>query len=236
MKYPNTCFAMLALLSAAPAGIATVSAQTASSRDPIVITPPAVPNGSNWNRAPFPAARQRDDVRPPDGQAVDQNLPPNTPATDPEPHPLPEPTVAILQPQAGPAADPALLPTGRPTVGVAASLNAAQTAAAIQASAFEAREQLADDIEARMRAANTALASMRSSAREMNADARSQFRAADDEIKQAERAVRDSLRAARRATTAEWESARTRVASAFQAYADAVSRLDASAGLAPVAR
>lgn len=245
MKYPNTCFAMLALVALAPAGLSSASAQTATSRDPIVITPPAVQNGSNWSRAPFPAARPRDDVRPADGQAIDLNVPPNTPASDPEPNPLPEPTVAIFQTAPAPAyatttvpapayatttvAEPVLTPTGR--TGVAVSLDASQTVAAINAGAYASREQLVADIESRMKAVDTAMKPMQDSTRQMSADGRTQYKAAEDEIKQAERALRNSLRAARRASATEWESARAQLASDFQAYASSVSRLDAAAGI-----
>lgn len=95
----------------------------AQSAKPVVITPPAVQNGSNWSRAPFPAQRQFDDVKGPDGHAIDQMVPPNSPATNLEPAvpvasttyvapaPVPATTTVVAVP-----ADPALTPTGRPTV------------------------------------------------------------------------------------------------------------------------
>lgn len=233
MKYPNTCFAFLALAVAVPAGVTTASAQVAGSRDPIVITPPAVPNGSNSSRAPFVAERRFDDVKPADGQAIDQDVPPNTPATDPEPNPLPTPTVAIFQPAPTPFADPGLLPTGRPTAGVATSLNATQTAATIRAGVFESREQMLADVEARINVADTAMRGMRSSVRQMSAEGRTQFRAAEDQVKQTERALRNSIKAARKASATEWESARAQLASAFEAYAAALAHVDAVAGVAP---
>lgn len=100
------------------------TASFAQTQKPIVMTPPAVPDGSNWSRAPLPAARQFDDVKPADGLAIDQ-LPPNTPSSNIE-APIPPPRVAIMQP-AGTApayvattttttyVDPALTPTGRTT-------------------------------------------------------------------------------------------------------------------------
>jgi hypothetical protein len=109
------------------AGFSTAAAQ--SSNQPLVITPPALKDGSNSSRAPFPAKRQFDDVTPPDGNAIDQNVPPNTPATNIEP-PINTPTVAVFAPVPGgtavvatttaPAAvvtttEPVLTPTGRPT-------------------------------------------------------------------------------------------------------------------------
>jgi hypothetical protein len=115
MKYPHPSLAILAF-AALTAGFTTASAQTAVNRatqKPIVMTPPAPPDGSNWSRAPLPALRRFDDMKAPDGKAVD-DLPPNTPATNSEP-PVPAARVAIFQPTPAPGitAEPGLMPTGR---------------------------------------------------------------------------------------------------------------------------
>lgn len=93
------------------AGVSTASATTR----PTVITPPVVNNGSNWSRAPFPAARQFADVKSADGRAIDQ-LGANTPNANIEPAVAPA-RVAIMQRTPAPTAlgDPGLLPTGRVT-------------------------------------------------------------------------------------------------------------------------
>ena len=110
--------AILTVGALACAGLPLTHAQSAR---PVVITPPAVQNGSNWSRAPFLAQRQFDDVKGPDGQAIDQTVPPNSSATNLEPAvpvaattyvaPAPAATTVVAVP-----ADPALTPTGRPTV------------------------------------------------------------------------------------------------------------------------
>jgi hypothetical protein len=114
MKYPHSSLTILAF-AAVTVGFTTASAQTPLNRPtqkPIVMTPPAQHDGSNWSRAPLPAQRQYDDMKGPDGKAID-DLPPNTPATNNEP-PVPAPTVAIFQPAPAPfGAEPGLLPTGR---------------------------------------------------------------------------------------------------------------------------
>jgi hypothetical protein len=120
MKHPSIPFLPLFIGVIATAGIA-------QAQKPVVMTPPAFPDGSNWSRAPLPAARQFDDVKAPDAQAIDQ-LPPNTPSSNIE-APIPPARVAILQPTTTPAAaayastttvatEPALAPTGRTTVVV----------------------------------------------------------------------------------------------------------------------
>ena len=104
---------LLAALTAAIlfAGVSTGFAKTR----PTVITPPAVNNGSNWSRAPFPAARQFDDVKSADGRAIDQ-VGPNGPTANNEPEVAPA-RVAIMQKTPAPAvvAEPTLMPTGRPS-------------------------------------------------------------------------------------------------------------------------
>ena len=92
----------LAIGAVVSAGLPTLSAQ-ANQTKPVIITPPAVKDGSNWSRAPFPAQRQFDDVKSPDGEAIDQTLPPNMPASNIEP-PAPPARVAIFAPAAAPVA------------------------------------------------------------------------------------------------------------------------------------
>lgn len=111
--------ATLTLGALACAGLPLSHAQ---STQPVVVSPPAVQDGSNWSRAPFPAKRQFDDVKGPDGRAIDRTVPPNTPATNLEPavpvstvttttYVTPAPVTTVV---ATPV-DPVLTPTGRPT-------------------------------------------------------------------------------------------------------------------------
>src|SRR2546423_8607396 len=63
MKYPHTQrIAFLAIGALVGAGLNSALAQSAH---PTVITPPAINDGSNSSRAPFPASRQFDDVKAP---------------------------------------------------------------------------------------------------------------------------------------------------------------------------
>jgi hypothetical protein len=50
-------------------------ARTTSTWDNRRVMAPAVHDGSNFSRAPIPAARQFDDVKAPDGQAIDAPAP-----------------------------------------------------------------------------------------------------------------------------------------------------------------
>src|SRR4051812_20717901 len=91
---------ILTLLFGACAGLClTATAQNSARRSgTVIITPPAINDGSMQSRAPFPSARPFDDVKGPDGVAIDI-LPPNTAATSPEPFLPPAPRFAILQPR-----------------------------------------------------------------------------------------------------------------------------------------
>jgi hypothetical protein len=232
MKYPNT---RLALAAASLAALASFSSTSFAqdSRKPIVLTPPAVNNGSNASRAPFPAARTFDDVKAPNAEPIDKNVAPNTPATDQEPNPLPEARVAIFQPAqpAGILADPGVLPTGRTSVVVATSVDSVTVVPAIRAGMFESREQVLTDIETRLKNSNTAMASIRSTSSSMSESGRMQFKAAEGQVKESEKALRKSIKAARKATAQEWESARAQLAADYEAYASALASVDTAAGV-----
>ena len=116
MKHTHTSLVTLFIGVMAAAGFS-------QTERPIVMTRPAIQDGSNASRAPIPAARQFDDVKAPDGQAVDQIAP----STNIEPA-IPPARVAVLQGATAPAyaatttttyTEPALTPTGRTTVIVA---------------------------------------------------------------------------------------------------------------------
>ena len=229
MYYSKTRLVLVvgaALIAATPATFAQTQKRASS---PTVITPPAVQDGSNRARAPFIAERRQDDVTPPNGQAIDQDVPPNTPSTSPEPFAPPAATVAIMQP----AVDPGTLPTGLPTVGAAASLDAARVGTTIQSASFETRDELVDNVRMRMRQSEDALSSFRRSRSQMSAEGRTQFDAAVDAVQAAEKNLDKSIRAASRASSATWEQARAQLAADYDAYAAALARIDASAGIAP---
>lgn len=221
------------VMAAGAVAIAAMPPATAGTRKrvsaPVVITLPAVPDGSNWSRAPFPAARPQNDVTPPNGEAFDENLPPNTPSTTPQPVPLPVPRLAILEPQVAPG----LTPTGQPVTSLAAALDAAQMEPAIRAVAYETREELIDGIRVRVRKGETGFVEIERTRGQMSAEGRSRFDAVADDVRARDKVLERSLRAADRASIADWESVREQVASDYSAYAAALAQVDAAAGIAP---
>jgi hypothetical protein len=232
MQYTITRLFLVAGI-AALTGIPTIQAQTHKRASaPVVITPPAVPDGSNFSRAPFPAARPQNDVTPPNAEAFDQNVPPNTPSTTPDPIAPPPPTVAILQPRG----EPGLMPTGRPTVAAAAALDSARLEPTIRSAAFESRDDLIDNVRTRVRQSDETVNEFRRSKSEMSTEGRSQFDADLSDVHAKAKALEKSLRAADRASSANWEAARAQLAADYDAYAAALARLDTAVGVAPANR
>lgn len=218
------------------AGACLAGAIVATAQDNVTVIPrPQVNDGSNASRAPFPTDRTFSDVTPPDGEAIDESLPPNTEAT--EPAPPPPPTVAIFQseqpaPDSGlGASEPTLAMTGRPTTGVSASLEATRIAAAIRSQPETGREQLFTDVESRLKSGASSLQALRNSTRNVGAAAREQFDDAADDLRDKEKALRKSLKAARKAKADNWESAREQLAADYEAYAAAAARVDSAAGI-----
>jgi len=234
MKYSHTRFIAFTI-GAVAAGLSAVSAQ---STKPVIITPPAVKDGSNASRAPFPAAREFDDVKAPDGQAID-NTAPNTPAANLEPA-IPPAPVAVLQPAPATAivvapaptvvvTEPVLTPTGRSTVVVASSLDAAAFTPIILSTTMASRDQMLSDIEMRLTNSEKAMDTFRSSVSQMSADGRRQFGLAEEAVKDSAKELKKSIKAAKKATDdAEWNSARAQLAADYAAYAAAVASVDAS--------
>jgi hypothetical protein len=190
---------------------------------PVIITPAAIPDGSNASRAPFPAQRPFNDVKAPDGQAIDLDVPPNTPATDiPAP---PAPRVAVLQ--RGAPAGSTLTPTG--FSGTSVTLDSARIAPGIRSMMMENRDPLLTDLNGRVDAGDRAVNALRINELSMSAEARAQFRAAADTVAERERAVRTSLKAAGKAAPQNWEATRNQLAADYEAYAAAVTQAETAA-------
>lgn len=216
MKHSHSLIAFT--LGAFAIGLTSASAQNALDRPaekPIVLTPPARHDGSNWSRAPLPASRPMDDLKRPDGQAIDQSLPPNTPASNTEPV-LPPPRVAILQPtppinqSIGIGAEPGLLPTGRTSVAVSANLDSATVAQSIRSATAANREQVLSDIESRMAASDRVVSTAHAN---LSADAKAKAKALKKSVKEARK---------------DWDASNAQLAADYEAYAAAMGRVDAN--------
>jgi hypothetical protein len=113
-------------------------------------------------------------------------------------------------------------------VDVTTALNPSDTVRDINATAFDARKSLTDEVSDRIDTGRKTISSLRSISKSLDADARAKFDAALDEARARETALKHSLKAARKATTDTWSSAQAALASDYQAYATAVAQLDAT--------
>lgn len=232
MKYTITglvAFTGAAMLALSPALRAETHKRASA---PVIITPPAIHDGSNWSRAPFLAQRHQNDATPPNGEAFDQDVPPNTPSTTPAPLPPPEPTVAVLQPRV----EPGLMPTGRPTTGAAAAVDSGRVSPMIRNASFAARDDIVDNVRIRMRQSEAAVNEFARSESEMSTEGRGQFGTLRDEVKARRNALEKSTRAAANASASDWDSARAQLANDYDAYAAALAQMDAAVGVRSVQR
>lgn len=232
MKYTITSLLAFTGATALALNTAAFAGTPKRASAPVVITPPAVQNGSNWSRAPFPAARPANDVTPPNGQAFDQDLPPNTPSTTPAPLPPPVAAVAIAQPTTAPG----LTPTGRPGTGAAMALDPMRVEPSIRAATFESRDNLVDGLRLRVRQSEETVAEFRRTEGQMSSEGRSQFTSLSSEVKARRKALEKSLRAAANASSTDWMSTREQLAADYDAYANALAQMDAAVGVPTIRR
>lgn len=113
--------------------------------------------------------------------------------------------------------------------GISATLNSADTVAAINGSTRETRDNVMTQVNARLEASSKAMDDLRRSGRQLQGDARNRFDAAADNVRARERDVRNSLNETRRASASTYASAQAKLASDYQRYTDAVSQAEASA-------
>ena len=233
MKYPHIRFTTSLFMGAlVVTGLSIASAQSTPAKPdtnkPTVVTPPAVRDGSTEIRAPFPSARQFDDAKGPNVNAL-ENAPTSTPATDLAP-PAPPSNVKITVEKPA-RADPGLLPTGRTNVSIAASLGSETFT--LRNTTIATRDRIFTDLESRMTSAENTLSSLDKTASEMSAEGRKQFKTASDDVKEKAKALKKSVQAARKAGGQEWNEARAQLASDYEAYAAALASIDTARGLPP---
>jgi hypothetical protein len=112
--------------------------------------------------------------------------------------------------------------------GAAASLNVPDVVHQIHDTSFAGREAVTKDVDAKIDATSHTLSDLRHSARELKGDARDRFNAAYDDVRAKEKALKSSLKEARKATEANWAEAQAKLASDYDAYAQAVASAEAT--------
>lgn len=118
---------------------------------------------------------------------------------------------------------------GTSSGGISATLNSADTVAAINGSSRETRDNVMTQVNARLEASSKAMDDLRRSGRQLEGDAKTRFNAAYDNVRARERDVRNSLNETRRASASTYSAAQAKLATDYQRYSDAVSQAEASA-------
>ena len=229
-------------VAAAPAADASASTRPEVGQPAVVVSRRAVRDRSNNSLAPLPTQRPHEYERvttdggiPNDAKVVAQHIDAPT-AEQIAANTAPGASVAgaAYASTAAPATsvttvEPALTPTGR--VGVAVGLDSARVGPNIRAASFSGRDAVLADIEARVNAAENAISAARDSRAQMSSSGRVQFDNVADDIKAKARAVRNSLNDARKASNEqEFQNARAKLASDYEAFAQAAASVDAAMG------
>ncbi len=101
--------------------------------------------------------------------------------------------------------------------------------ASIKTCDFESRQALLADIDAWLKTAGEAVASLEREARPLAGEARENFQSALRDVKTQEDALKQNLRTAKKSTEDDWPNQRALVASSYTDYAGAIARLEAAA-------
>ena len=163
----------------------------------------------------------------------------NSNATKPSP-----PTQVRIRRQVGPpaagapssTADAALTPTGRVNALLPSAAEAAKFAAGIRTAPLTVRDSVVADVAAKTMAAEQTVTGVEKSSGEMNAEGRQQLKEASETAKEKAQVLRQSIQKAGRAGGSEWDGARAQLASDYEAFAAAVSRVDAVNRTTPATR
>lgn len=116
---------------------------------------------------------------------------------------------------------------------VSASLNAPVMTAEIRNSSFETRDAVYSQVDASLQTTHVAMAQLRQRGSQLSGQARDQFKNAYEQLRLREQALRDSLRDARSASAATYADAQAKLASDYDAYAQAVAAAEAAGAVNP---
>jgi len=132
---------------------------------------------------------------------------------------------------AGTASAPGL--NGTMNGQVSASLNAPAMTTEIRNSSFETRDTVYSRVDASLQTTHVAMAQLRQRGSQLSGQAREQFKNAYEQLRIREQALRDSLRDARSASAATYADAQAKLASDYDAYAQAVAAAEAAGAVNP---
>lgn len=116
---------------------------------------------------------------------------------------------------------------------VSASLNTTEMTAQIRNSSFETRDGVYSQVDANLQTSHVAMAQLRQRGSQLSGQARDQFKNAYEQLRLREQALRESLREARSASAATYADAEAKLASDYEAYAQAVAAAEAAGAVNP---
>ena len=103
-------------------------------------------------------------------------------------------------------------------------------ATSLQSTDYNNRSQLAQQIDQRIDSQKDTLKSLKKQGKHLDGQAKSDFKAAWDDVEAREKDLKHSVREARNASADRWDAARSQLASNYQAFEAAVSRLQTQIG------
>lgn len=117
---------------------------------------------------------------------------------------------------------------GTATGQVSLSLNTTETTAQIRNSTFETRDTVLSQVDTTLKTTHESMAQLRQRGSELSGDARDEFKNAYEQLRLREQALRESIREARHATVSTYPDAQAKLASDYDAYAEAVAAAEAA--------
>lgn len=111
---------------------------------------------------------------------------------------------------------------------VSVSLNTTETTTQIRNSTFETRDTVITQVDSTLKTTHVAMAQLRQRGSQLSGDARAQFKSAYEQLRLREQALRESLRNARQASASTYADAQAKLASDYDAYAQAVAAAEAA--------
>ena len=103
-------------------------------------------------------------------------------------------------------------------------------ATSLQSTDYANRSQLAQQVDQRIDSQKDTLKSLKKQGKHLEGQAKSDFKAAWDDVEAREKDLKHSVREVRNASSDRWDAARSQLASNYQAFEAAVSRLQTQIG------
>jgi hypothetical protein len=126
--------------------------------------------------------------------------------------------------------------SGAAGANASTKLSAGATIDSLHAVRFEAREQAAESVKARLAASGEAVATLRERGASLGGQSKADFRVAAADMKAGDKRLKASIQAAEKSDAKGWTVARARLAADYGSYAEAVARAELAASASAQAK